>query len=207
MHALIQLFAGKAKTQEELYETVYKYSWTDWLRPEDTFAIRSRVHSKIFKDSQYVSLKVKDAIVDKIRDRTGKRPDINKINPYIENCKKANYEFHHYPQCTISFEQNRMIVANSEVAPTITGRWQKVNGYVPCRIFKNISYGKLGITNSKTVEEIMEGNVICNSSDQLLDDHLSMDTRAQKRMFRAASKLIAEKHTFLNRAKTILSVF
>jgi putative N6-adenine-specific DNA methylase len=40
-------------------------------------------NSKIFTHSQYAGLKVKDAIADYFRNKTGKRPDINRENPDI----------------------------------------------------------------------------------------------------------------------------
>ena len=49
---------------------------------------------------------------------------------------------------------DKKIIANSEIAPAIVGSWQKEHEYVPCRIFKNISYGKLGMTNSEIVNPV-----------------------------------------------------
>ena len=63
------------------------------------------------------------------------------------------------------------------------------------------------MTNSEIVKEIMEENVIYNSSDYLLDDYISMDIKKQKQLFKNASRLIAEKHTYVNRIDTILSMF
>ena len=37
--------------------------------------------ARYFDNAQYVSLKVKDALVDRIRKKTGNRPDVDKVNP------------------------------------------------------------------------------------------------------------------------------
>ena len=81
MYALVKLFSFKAKTDDDLYSSVISYPWHEWLTSADTFAIRTRVRSRYFDNSQYSSLKVKDAIVDCIRKKTGNRPDVDKTNP------------------------------------------------------------------------------------------------------------------------------
>ena len=44
------------------------------------FSIRTKVKSKYFENSGYTTLKIKDAIVDRVRNKTGKRPNIDKKN-------------------------------------------------------------------------------------------------------------------------------
>ena len=39
------------------------------------------MRSRYFDNAQYASLKVKDALVDLIRNKTGDRPDVDKVNP------------------------------------------------------------------------------------------------------------------------------
>jgi putative N6-adenine-specific DNA methylase len=46
-----------------------------------TFAIDPVVHSPYFKNSHYVSQKVKDAIVDRFREQTSLRPSVNREHP------------------------------------------------------------------------------------------------------------------------------
>jgi len=129
------------------------------------------------------------------------------IIPYAKSCERFGYNFISYPPGSCSFEENRNIIASSEIAPTITGSWQTAQGYIPCRAFKNISYGKLCITNSKTVRDIMGGNVVYNENPEcLIEDYLSTDFSIRKKMFSESSKLIIDKHTYLNRVDSILRV-
>jgi hypothetical protein len=60
----------------------------------------------------------------------------------------------------ISFEENRHLVNNSFISPAIQSNWQVSVGYIPCRIFKNISYGHFGYTNSETVNSLFDGELI-----------------------------------------------
>ena len=81
MHALVKLLDIQARSNDELYDKVLQYPWNEWITPADTIFIRSRVRSSYFSNSQYASLKVKDALVDRIRQKTGNRPDVDKVNP------------------------------------------------------------------------------------------------------------------------------
>ncbi len=68
---------------EEFYSKSKKFNWADFISPSQTFAIDSVVNSKIFKHNKYPALKLKDAIVDNIREKAGKRPNVNTANPDI----------------------------------------------------------------------------------------------------------------------------
>jgi len=72
-----------ANNPDKLYDEVKKIPWENFLNNEKTFAINSRVYSEIFEHSQFVTLKVKDAIVDRFREKTGERPSIDTKNPDI----------------------------------------------------------------------------------------------------------------------------
>lgn len=126
--------------------------------------------------------------------------------PFINTCEAKGFEFVTMAPGSCSFEQNKTAIAGVELAPAIVGRWQKVNGYIPCRIFKNISYGKLGLTNSETVFNLLEGNVIYGSSEQLLEKYISTDKAQRISIFKNSVSLVKEKHTYLNRINSILSV-
>ena len=81
MHALIKLLNIQARSNDELYNEVLAYPWYEWITSEDTIFIRTRVRSQHFDNAEYAALKVKDALVDSIRKKTGNRPDVDKVNP------------------------------------------------------------------------------------------------------------------------------
>lgn len=128
------------------------------------------------------------------------------IVPLVESCDKFGYKFLYLQPGSCSFEDNRKVISDVEIAPAIVGRWQKINGYIPCRIFKNISYGKLGLTNSKQVFDLFEGNVLLSSGETMIEDYLSTPTQIQNSMFVRASSLIKQKHTYLNRIERIIGL-
>ena len=71
----------KAKCADDVYKEIKKIDWTAYLDDDKTFAVDSVVFSEEFRHSKFVSYKVKDAIVDQFREKTGKRPNISVANP------------------------------------------------------------------------------------------------------------------------------
>jgi putative N6-adenine-specific DNA methylase len=80
----------KVLNEQDLYDQVYKMSWDKYMKCSGTLAVGATLNSQVFTHSHYVSLKTKDAIVDKFRDTDGERPNIDlrfpdlKINVHID---------------------------------------------------------------------------------------------------------------------------
>jgi hypothetical protein len=85
--------------------------------------------------------------------------------PEIDAFSKACFSDHVAFQSMMgtSFDKNRDLICNAYMAPAIQGRWQCKQGYIPCRIFKNISYGQPGITNSALVYKLFKNKIVYNS--------------------------------------------
>lgn len=71
----------KAYNDNSLYKGVQSVDWTQYLSEHNTFVVETTLHSEHFNHSQFVALKTKDAIVDQFREKTGKRPNIDKDFP------------------------------------------------------------------------------------------------------------------------------
>jgi len=92
----------KFKNIDEYYDKINNIKWEEYLDYTSSFLINSIVfHSKVFNNSKYTSLKAKDAIVDRFRDKYKGRPSINSFNPdlRIEIHVNKNY-------CTISLDSS-----------------------------------------------------------------------------------------------------
>ncbi|MBK8390982.1 MAG: class I SAM-dependent RNA methyltransferase [Saprospiraceae bacterium] len=72
------------KNELQLYKKVYDYPWEELFSVKDSFSINPIVNSEIFRHSQYAGLKTKDAIVDRFRDKFGRRPNVNPVNALIQ---------------------------------------------------------------------------------------------------------------------------
>ena len=73
----------KARSAEDVYDEVKKIDWSQYITKGKTFVVDSVVYSDEFRNSKFVSYKVKDAIVDQFRETTGDRPNISISNPDI----------------------------------------------------------------------------------------------------------------------------
>jgi putative N6-adenine-specific DNA methylase len=78
---LVHLYAFRVKDEDDLYNKLTNFKWEEHLLPDETFSFSSIVHSSNFRHSQYVALKAKDALVDRFKKRTGKRPNVERNNP------------------------------------------------------------------------------------------------------------------------------
>ena len=74
----------KAQTADQVYDAIKKIDWSQYLTNETSFAVDSVVFSKEFRHSKFVAYKVKDAIVDYFREKTGSRPNISITNPDLQ---------------------------------------------------------------------------------------------------------------------------
>jgi putative N6-adenine-specific DNA methylase len=70
---LIKFFV--CKNPDDLYKNVVNLPWETMLSTDTHFAVVSHVDNPTIKDSRFANLKCKDAIVDRIMQRKGRRPD------------------------------------------------------------------------------------------------------------------------------------
>lgn len=90
-----------AKSAEEVYEKIQEVDWSEYIGEGKTFSVDSVVYSDEFRNSRFVTYKVKDAIVDQFRERTGVRPNISVTNPDV----RINVHISEY-DCTISLDSS-----------------------------------------------------------------------------------------------------
>ncbi|MDZ4700015.1 MAG: THUMP domain-containing protein [Rhodothermales bacterium] len=88
---LAPIAAFHCHNPDYLYRTAMGIEWTDFMQADQTFAVSANVSNSKIRHSKYAALRIKDAIVDQFRERTGGRPDVDTrepdlwINLYIEN--------------------------------------------------------------------------------------------------------------------------
>lgn len=72
---LFTLKEFRAGDAEELYRTVHDLAWEQYLPEDGYLCVTSSVENPTIRDSRFASLKCKDAIVDRMKEQCGKRPD------------------------------------------------------------------------------------------------------------------------------------
>ncbi|MBR1375008.1 MAG: bifunctional 23S rRNA (guanine(2069)-N(7))-methyltransferase RlmK/23S rRNA (guanine(2445)-N(2))-methyltransferase RlmL [Cardiobacteriaceae bacterium] len=78
---LLVLTEGEVQKPEDLYALTSEIAWEDHLSHLNTFAVRFNGLGAGINNSQFGALRIKDAIVDRIRSKIGKRPDVAPKNP------------------------------------------------------------------------------------------------------------------------------
>ena len=89
----------KATHEKGLYAGIQAIDWSEYLSVKQSFVIETTIYSETFTHSQFVSLKVKDAIVDQFREKTGLRPNIDKDFPDLRIHVHIDREL-----CTVSLD-------------------------------------------------------------------------------------------------------
>lgn len=65
----------KAFTANDLYKAVYNIEWENMIAADGYFSITSNVSNETITNNLFANVKVKDAIVDRFREKTGSRPN------------------------------------------------------------------------------------------------------------------------------------
>lgn len=76
----IQLVLARfpCRVPEDLYGGALQIEWENWITHRQTLSVSTVCRGKAFAHSGFAALKLKDAIVDRVRNQTGKRPDVDK---------------------------------------------------------------------------------------------------------------------------------
>ncbi|HEY5955237.1 MAG TPA: RNA methyltransferase [Polyangiaceae bacterium] len=75
--------SARIRSEDELYDVIWNHDTSDLLDPERTLAVTAMVKSSAMTHSQFVSRRVKDAIVDRQRERLHRRSDVNAADPDV----------------------------------------------------------------------------------------------------------------------------
>ncbi|MDP3238406.1 MAG: THUMP domain-containing protein [Myxococcales bacterium] len=81
MRVLYPLRQFESQGAEGLYEAAHSIPWEDWLSRGSTFSIEATLKDTEHTHSGFVALKLKDGLVDRLREKWGQRPDVDTHNP------------------------------------------------------------------------------------------------------------------------------
>jgi hypothetical protein len=187
------------------YEALY-LSWATDMLPEE-FNYEDRFISRERKIYHIGSISESNIIEIKNFSKAVQENGIEFIhrNPWTDPCTWKEVKV--LTQKSYIAPDLRGSALRSEINGKIdTGANHKLIGYIPCRIFKNISYGQIGATNSKSVKELFGENVIYNDDEY----NLFYDTdrkRGDVEYILEQMKFVQKNHTYVNRVNTIMKVF
>ena len=80
---MLVLARVNAADSDELYQSISQIDWSEHLAEGGSFAISAHGTNEQLRDSRFVAMRVKDAIVDQLRDAAGERPDVQRERPDV----------------------------------------------------------------------------------------------------------------------------
>ncbi|WP_062055132.1 THUMP domain-containing class I SAM-dependent RNA methyltransferase [Aquimarina longa] len=95
------IISKRVRNEKDIYDFIQSIHWKEYLTLEDTFAVSATVNSTLFTHSRFIALKTKDAIVDKFREQTGERPNVDTEYPDLSIDIHIQEDF-----CTVSLDSS-----------------------------------------------------------------------------------------------------
>ena len=80
---LVQLAHAPYRDENDLYQAASGVAWEIWFTPKQSFKVEITAQHSPLKSLNFAALKIKDAVADRFRHKTGVRPDVNTQWPDI----------------------------------------------------------------------------------------------------------------------------
>ncbi len=128
-----------------------------------------------------------------------------KIDRFMEGAKGLSLQ---HRQGVVQDEMVALI-GSSSLAPALLNQWQKEHGYLPCRLYKNVSYGAIPLTTSVEGARCLHGLPIL-SEDEVELARLGLkavgeDSFKSSLRWQRVRELVKARHTYLSRFEFLLT--
>lgn len=152
--------------------------------------------------------------------------NITQISPMLEDClhRRININIYgwlavpqilqlpnikHISTCGgANDEQARELIKSSLFYPDIRGDHHKNVGYIPCRLFKNISYGCIPCTNSLPALEFFENKIpYAENTKDFAEISINYLKNRDIENDKYLMNKVKTEHTYVNRIEDILKYF
>ncbi|TFZ01738.1 THUMP domain-containing class I SAM-dependent RNA methyltransferase [Ramlibacter humi] len=80
---LVQLSQTPYRAEQDLYEAARAVAWDAWFTPRQSFKVEVTAQHSPLKSLNFATLRIKDAVADRFRDRGGVRPDVDTQRPDV----------------------------------------------------------------------------------------------------------------------------
>jgi putative N6-adenine-specific DNA methylase len=129
---LLKMGDGPYKAEDDLYRQAKAIGWEDWFQTNQTLRVDITAQRSPLKSLNFVTLRIKDAIVDRLREQTGGRPNIDTVNPDVRI--QVHLTQHH-----------ATIYLDTSGEPLFKRGWREEKGEAPLK--ENLAAGILRLTN------------------------------------------------------------
>jgi len=149
---LLQMADAPYRQEEDLYKLASGLAWEDWFSTKQTLRVDVTAHRSPLKSLNFATLKIKDAIVDRLRDVTGDRPSIDTAFPDVR------------VQAHLTATHVTIYLDTSGEALFKRG-WRDEKGDAPLK--ENLAAGILSITSWKPSQTLFDP--MCGSGTFLIE--------------------------------------
>jgi len=149
---LLQMAQAPYRQEEDLYKLASGLAWEDWFTSQQTLRVDVTAHRSPLKSLNFATLKIKDAIVDRLRDVTGDRPSIDTAFPDVR------------VQAHLTATQITIYLDTSGEALFKRG-WRDEKGDAPLK--ENLAAGILSVTGWKPGQTLFDP--MCGSGTFLIE--------------------------------------
>jgi len=149
---LLQMAQAPYRQEDDLYKLASGLAWEEWFSSRQTLRVDVTAHRSPLKSLNFATLKIKDAIVDRLRDVTGDRPSIDTAFPDVR------------VQAHLTATQVTIYLDTSGEALFKRG-WRDEKGDAPLK--ENLAAGILSITAWKPGQALFDP--MCGSGTFLIE--------------------------------------
>ncbi len=83
MRVLIQLAHQPYASEDDIYNAASAVAWEMWFTPKQSFRVEITAQHSPLKSLNFATLRVKDAVADRFREKSGVRPDVDTQRPDV----------------------------------------------------------------------------------------------------------------------------
>jgi len=177
---------------------IYNHNSQTLYQPWGTDLLYSEFKKPVFRKNNLVFW------IGSVWNNTLNQGNISAIADFKKSLMKYNLKF-----IQLRFIPNILnifFIRLSRIAPAIVGDWQAEFDYLPCRMFKNISYGHVGFSNVKKFKDILPDACIEGNIDEMLEKVLKLNELEYKNLVSKQQELI-KNYTYQKAFENIFRAF
>jgi putative N6-adenine-specific DNA methylase len=128
---LLKIAHGPYRSENDIYELAYQQQWEQWFTPNQTMRVDITAIKSPLRSLEFATLRVKDAVCDRLRELSGSRPSIDTAQPDVRV-----FAFLTINECTLYLDTSG--------DPLFKRGWRLDKGAAPLR--ENLAAGILRLT-------------------------------------------------------------
>jgi putative N6-adenine-specific DNA methylase len=128
---LLRIAQGPYRSEQDVYALAVEQQWEQWFSAKQTLRVDVTAIKSPLKSLEFTTLRIKDAVCDRLRERTGDRPDIDTATPDVRV-----FAFLTATACTLYLDTSG--------EPLFKRGWRLDKGAAPLR--ENLAAGILRLT-------------------------------------------------------------